>query len=382
MTSKITEFKQATNKVKKLGEGSASLVYTDPENTNMIIKKAAKTRRNANGKYIKHQITGQNIIKKIRKSGYDYGVNLPEITDIHGALHIEKAITNKKLQFDKLNHIKQYLEKNSEHGYLELTPNQYIKETFLPGVMLHNAEYLKLKDITKDELATQLAQFLFAMHNIEKPKSATMQDRMKYILFNLQFVMQNAKNPEIIQNKTMDFINLFRNKQLKQYLFNSSKSLWQDIGEDEVLVMTHGDLRWPNIIYDKKHTKLGVIDFENAGIGHIYRDFVSSPVSFHWDFVQRIIKQYNKIQKAFNRHFRINTTNVKNLLILRVVNTTIKEIQQEIMQDKSLNIEKISKQELQTVLLSKIEPLLLQELSEYGLMEKPIIHLSKTRNRN
>ncbi len=357
MVSKSDAFKHATATIKKIGEGAASLTYEDSKNPGIIIKEAILSPRNADGKYIARQKRGNDIIDKIRESGRDYGVNLPEF------------ISSVK-SFD---------------APIGAIPHQSVKETKLPGVMLNNAEYLKLKDITKNHLAKELAQFMFSMHNLEKPQSATMQDRIHDILFTFKIVTQNADKPEVIQTKIIGFINLFKNKRLKQLLTSAASVLWQDIDKDEIIVTTHGDLRWPNIIYDKHHTKLGVIDFENARTGHIYRDFVSSPVSFHWDFVQRIIKQYNKIQKTFGRSVRINTDNIKKLLIARLVNKIVNNVQTEIIHDESLDIEHMSKEELRNILISKIEPNLIQELAEYGLMEKlpnQILHNKKYNERN
>ena len=326
---KSESFKQGVRKI--LGKGAASsAVYQDPDNPNIIIKEAAPNQRNANGGYVRRQKRGADIINRIIKSGYDYGVVFPKLLNTSGGdLYItqsNKWPTNTRLlTFEQMNKWERILDKNSKNGYLDLTPNQSISETLLPGVILNNDDYFNLKDSTKNHFAKKLAQFLFAIHNIEKPRQATANDRRKDILFTSQIFPQTNKiiRPEVIQAKFTNFINMFKNTALKKVLKSAVSVLWQEVEDDEIITMTHGDLRWPNIIYDKTHNTLGVIDFENSRVGHIYRDFVGSPSSFHWDFVQRIIKQYNKLQKMFGRPNRINTTKVKNFMICRAIDVAM-----------------------------------------------------------
>lgn len=377
MMPKSESFKQATRKI--LGKGAASsAVYQDPDNPNIIIKEAAPTPRNVNGGYVRRQKRGADIINRIIKSGYDYGVVFPELLNTTGGgVYIttpNKSAVNINLStFEQMNEWKRLLDKNSPNGYLDLTPNQSVSETMLPGVVLNNNDYFNLKDSTKNHLAKKLAQFLFAIHNLEKPRPATANDRRKDILFTSQIFPQTDKaiKPEIIQAKFTNFTNMFKNPALKKVLTSAVSVLWQEVEDDEIVTMTHGDLRWPNIIYDKTHNSLGVIDFENSRIGHIYRDFVGSPSSFHWDFVQRIIKQYNKLQKMFDRPNRINTTKVKNFMICRAIDVAMLNVQKEINADKSLDGKEISQEELHNMLISKMESELLRKLPESGLMDKP-----------
>ena len=391
MIPKSESFKRGVRKI--LGKGAASsAVYQDPDNQNIIIKEAAPTPRNANGGYVRRQKRGAEIIKRIIKSGYDYGVVFPELLNTSGGnLHItnpNESVAHTKLStFEHMNKLKRILDKNSPNGYIDLTPNQSISETMLPGIMLNNDDYFNLKDSTKNLLAKKLAQFLFTIHNLEKPCPATANDRRKDILFTSQIFPQTNKTirPEIIQTKFTNFTNTFKNTALKKVLTSAVSVLWQEIGDDEIIVMTHGDLRWPNIIYDKTHNSIGVIDFENARIGHIYRDFVASSNSFHWDFVQRIVRHYNKIQKMFERPNRINTTKVKNFMICRTIDVAMLHAQKEINEDQSLDGKEISPEKLRDMLISKMETELLKKLPEYGLMEKPqklSLYTKKQHGRN
>ena len=80
---KSESFKQGVRKI--LGKGAASsAVYQDPDNPNIIIKEAAPNQRNANGGYVRRQKRGADIINRIIKSGYDYGVVFPKLLNTSG----------------------------------------------------------------------------------------------------------------------------------------------------------------------------------------------------------------------------------------------------------------------------------------------------------
>lgn len=120
----------------------------------------------------------------------------------------------------------------------------------------------------------------------------------------------------------------------------------------------------------KKNKQLGVIDFENTRHSHIYRDFVSSPVSFNWDFVQRIIKQYNKIRKNNNNPIYIDADKIKKLLICSLANKIIQNtIDSEATKASSKSIDTTTK-EYRTNLINKLEKNLVHSLQEHGLMDK------------
>ena len=339
--NKAKIFKQGITNL--LGKGTASAVYINPNNKNQIIKKAVISKRNANGGYVAHQKHGYDIIDKIRESGQDYGVNLPEFIS---------SVKSISLNSDE-------------------TPFQSVTETMLPGIRIDDWDYFQLKDSTKNKLALQLAKFMTVIHNLAKPIPATQESRKKDILFRF---------PQISKENLDKFIQQFKSYRLKQTLADASTVLWQEIGPDEVIVTTHGDLRWPNVIYDKKNKQLGVIDFENGRSGHIYRDFVSGPVSFNWDFVQRIIKQYNKIRKNNNNPIYIDADKIKRLLICKLVNKIIQTtIESETTKASSKSIDTTT-QRYRINLINKLERNLVRALQEHGLMDKnPVLFAQNQR---
>lgn len=318
-------FKQATMKV--ISAGAASVVYNNPDNQNLVIKKARDNIRNAKGRYISRQKRGFDIIDKIRESGQDCGVNLPEFISSVKSFDID---TNE-------------------------TPYQSVTETKLTGIELTNTKYFALSDKTKNKLASQLAKFMYTLHNMEKPRIATLEDRKQDTLYRF---------PNISKENLNKFIQQFKNKNLKQILTNAATVLWQEIGDDEIIVMTHGDLRWPNIVYDKPNEKLGVIDFEDAAPSHIYRDFISSPISFNWDFVQRIIKKYNNLRKINNNPIYINANKIKKLIICSVVNKIVRDTIDSESEKDIDNTEKYRNN-----LIDQIEQDLIHKLKILGLMD-------------
>ena len=322
-------FKNATKQL--LGQGAASLVYTTKNDKNVVTKQATNIDKNANGQWISRQQTGHNIIDKIRESGKNYGVNLPEFVS-----SVKTIDTN-----------------------TGATPYQEFKETLVPGENITDRIYSTIDNKTKNELALQLAKFLYVMHNLSVPRPATPEERQKDVSVNIrQFSTDNLIN----------IIHHFKNESLKQTLINAINAQNQPIGPDEVIVNTHGDLRWPNIMYDKKHKKLGVIDFENARFGHIYRDFISYPTSFDWDFIERIIQHYNKIKYENNDKNYLNANKIKQILICDITKQAVKDIiETEINQATPENI-KIDSATYKQRLFARIEQYLKDALTEYNLI--------------
>lgn len=264
-----------SEKTKKFLDGSASLIYMNKYNNKLITKQATDIKENAYGGYITRQKQGYDVIDAIRNSGQDYGVNLPEFVSSVKSIDIQ---TN-------------------------TTPYQSVTETIVPGVHIDNETYNQFDEATKNELALQTAKFLSVLHSLTEPVPVPETKLAK-------------KLPGIEFTPVKDIIASFDgwlSRQLVNILLSAEKYLENADNSDEVKVMTHRDLHWSNVLYDKKHNKLGIIDFERVDINHIYTDFISIPLSFNWDFIRRIITYYNKI----NSHkITINAKKIKNLLIL------------------------------------------------------------------
>lgn len=253
-----------------IGRGNSSTVYKDNEG-NIV-----KIPNWNTAEYISAQQHGFDIADKLKQFGID--VNLPESISV-----------------------------DAENGI--------IKEKLVPGVAFNASVYKSLDDKTKDKLAKDLADFMIAMHSLEKPTKMCQ---------NLKECMSRSKS----RFATVDSIlNGFDNK-LPKYIDRklrySENAVYEsnDIA-DTIFVMTHRDLRGPNVLYDKETNRLGIIDFELAGQQHIYTDFISSPTSFHWEFMKKVIEYYNQMSKleVGDARLVINPDKIKNLLICRTAQT-------------------------------------------------------------
>jgi len=247
-----------------LSKGAHSIVFTDDKEPGIVIKEQLGKDLN----YLPRQKHGYDIINNIKKHNLDTGVMLPEIIEI-------------KSDGDK----------------------QIIKEKMIPGKALSTENYSALSEEQKDSIAKQMAIFLNAMHSSYECKPATES-------------IKNMTNGKL--NNADEIITKFagtlpknisdRLKQAEEYLSTSDIS-------NEFIVMTHKDLRTANIMYDEKTGKIAVIDFELAGIGNVYRDFVpySTSTSMPWDFTKRVIKCYNNIPNK-KYPITIDPKKVQNML--------------------------------------------------------------------
>lgn len=340
MATKAKRFRRAIMTV--INSGGASIVYSNPDDKKSLIKKARPNKRNSKGRYIARQKRGFDIIDKIKETAKDYGVNLPEFISSVKSIDID---TNE-------------------------TPYQSVVETKLPGIELNNLKYSHLDNYVKNKLALQLAKFMTVIHGLTIPEPATTENRIQDNLYIL---------PNISIKNIFKFTEYFKNKKLKQLLNYAYTALYEKIGPDEIMVTTHGDLRWQNILYDKRHEKLGIIDFETAAQSHIYRDFISCPASFNWDFVQRIIKQYNKIRKNNNNSIYINAERIKKLLLCNIMIIATQDIIESENEDEYIDSEAYLNK-----FINKLEKILITKLKNTGLLTitNPVLSQNKHMERN
>jgi len=256
--------------MKVLNKGAHSTVFIDENEPGIVIKKANHPENNT---YLKSQQHGYDIIDSIKAHNQNFGVALPELVEIN----------NK---------------------------DQTIREKIMSGDTFdsENETYFSLSEQRRNNIAKQMATFLNAMHSSSKCQPA------QESIINMQ--TSGPRNAEEIIAKfdgclPKNIVNKL--KQAEEYLQTSDKS-------DEVIVMTHKDLRTSNLMYDANTNKLAVLDFESAGPDNVYRDFIAgAPVSsMPWDFTKRVIDYYNQIP---NKKYPINIKpeKVQNMLLYGVL---------------------------------------------------------------
>lgn len=255
--------------VQILSKGARSTVFLDENEPEFVIKQAKDPKDYT---YLTQQQHGYNIIESIKAQNKEFGVTLPELVEIN----------------DK---------------------EQTIKEKIMHGTTFNNDNvYLGLSEQHRNDIAKQMATFLNAMHSSSKCLPA------QEPIINMQ--QKEPKNADEIIAKfdgllPKNIVNKL--KQAEEYLRTSEIS-------DELVVMTHKDLRISNLMYDVDTNKLAVIDFESAGMDNVYRDFIArAPASsMPWDFTKRVIDYYNQIPNK-KYPIKINPEKVQNMLLYGVL---------------------------------------------------------------
>jgi len=261
-----------------LGKGANSTVFTDDAEPGIVIKEPNRIEKDSG--YFSRQAHGYKIIDMIRAQNPDTGVLLPELIEI-------------KDTGDK----------------------QFLKEKIIPGQVVTTNMYNALSEKQKNSIAKQMATFLNVMHS-----SAEYHPARDFIINMKKNGPQSAD--EIIAKFDGRLPHNIANKlqQAEEYLRTTDTS-------DEVVVMTHKDIRTQNLMYDAKTDKLAVLDFEMAGPDNVYRDFIANAPSWSmpWDFTKRVIDYYNKITDK-KYPIKINPKKVQNMLLYGILHEYARNI--------------------------------------------------------
>ncbi len=254
-----------------LSQGEHSMVYVNDNEPDIVIKENKQPKDDPG--YVSRQHRGYEIINNINSHNHDTGVILPQLVDT-----------------------------------IDTGDKQIIKEKIIHGVPFKPRIYFALSEEQKNNVAKQMATFLNAMHSSYEcePAQESIKNTFNGRLNNAEEII--AKFDGALPKSIADGL-----RHAEQYLLRSDLS-------DEVIVMTHGDLRIHNVMYDETTGKIAVIDFELAKIGNVYRDFVAhAPTSsMPWDFTVRVINFYNQIS---NKKYPIiiDKEKVQNMLIYGVM---------------------------------------------------------------
>ncbi|MCL2673148.1 MAG: aminoglycoside phosphotransferase family protein [Alphaproteobacteria bacterium] len=280
---------------KVIAKGAHSIVYEDG---GTIIKQPLG--ESGGDYYIDKQAIGYDVVKELLESGQDIGVNLP------GLISIDRE-------------------------------KRRIVEKRINGVDLRTEVYDSLTERQKDAIAKQMALFLNSMHQLRKPQNPE---------HPIKHIFDSYKN---CPNSAKEIIDAFKNKlseKAQKPIIDAEKYLMAAPISDEIHVMTHKDLRNQNVMYDEKEQKLAVIDFELAGVGNIYQDFVPyAPASIiSWDFTKRIVKSYNSIPDK-KYPVAVDIEKVRNALVYGIAHefARCQKMDDERGQNMNLSTEKRSR---------------------------------------
>jgi len=239
-----------------IGGGAHTNVYSDqdPEYGEIVIKEPKGDPKSGDVLfYVKKQMRGHDIVKRLRDSAPGIGVDLPTII---------RAVD---------------------------TPDHHaIYEKKLPGTELTPEIYTNLDEFQREAVADKLAHFLNAMHQMQAPLPATESIKHRFTQFG------NAPATLAEFNDTLS--NQIPEKYVRQIASAEHLLNTGDIS-DEVRVMTHRDVRGQNLMYDATTGKLAVIDFEMASVDNIYSDLIAYVPcnSLPWDLIKRVVRHYNAL---------------------------------------------------------------------------------------
>lgn len=257
------------------GKGAHSIVYTDPENPEYVIKENKHVSDDPN--YIKRQQAGFKIIDDIRATGLDVGVVLPELISVS-----------------------------------QTPESQTIKERRIHGKTF-DQDGQRWQSLTMEQqqsVIQQMAQFLVAMHSTGQCRPASSSIRSMF-------------DGSRLKNSADDIINAYDGAmppEMANALHRAQEYLDASDNSDEVHVLTHGDLRVNNLMFDDKTGRLAVLDFELAKPNNVYRDFVAYASSslMPWDYTSRLIKAYNAIPNK-KYQIQINPTKVQQMMLYAIM---------------------------------------------------------------
>ncbi len=204
-----------------------------------------------------HPRTQEGMVAEIN---HQYIVKMPHAKRGVSGIQVEKKITDLIRNKTSL-----------EIPEIELheQPQPIARYSKIAGETFDRKWYAKLPDEKKQDLAQQLADFLFALHSIDKQLP-----EVKAISFSPSWEL----NPEKIKQQLGDKTDLAIKASLKTVLDNHKKL---EVAESS-LILGHFDIHGSNILVDKKAgTMTGIIDFGNCKIGDIHQEFsvmnLSSP---------------------------------------------------------------------------------------------------------
>lgn len=177
--------------------------------------------------------------------------------------------------------------------------------TFIQGKELSKDVLEKLPEQKQKEIAENLGQFLYHLHNQEITQ--TRKDSSSYSL-----TVFNGKEKKI--KERLDLLPAEIQAQVKQVM----SDIDNDPNLGKVTARCHSDLIKDNMLYDENSQRLSVIDFGDVGTKDIYTDFayLMRAGQLGDNFGVDVINAYNKINQENNTGIHINAHTAKKLAIL------------------------------------------------------------------
>ncbi|MEQ5837730.1 cupin-like domain-containing protein [Marinobacter sp. NFXS9] len=216
-----------------------------------------------------HPNTHESIVAEVNE---EFIVKFPRPSRGVSGIAAEKAITGM---------IRERVELPIPDLEIHNTPVPLARYKKLPGAMFSRKHYDAMSDLSKDQLAEQLSNFLFQLHSIPTAEISG------HIPLSPSWVISCDQIEEFLGSNTDHVISSLVTEVVK-----NQRALQVP---DANLVFGHFDLHGSNVLVDDRHQSVtGIIDFGNCKIGDLHQDIsvmnLSSP-----DLTYRMITTYEKL---------------------------------------------------------------------------------------
>ena len=227
---------------------------------------------------------------------------------------------------------------DSEHGCLlpETTfcGDTLYRITSYGGKELTEDLFARLSVAEKQQVARQFAGWLNFVHQ----KSFAEKDKLKeafpkYGVGEVQksdmwgdFTQGTQKIP--FAQKVMETFGPYMGGVQKKEIQELIEAYQHRDKKDEICVLTHGDLRDANVLYNPETKRVGIIDFERISVTSVYRDFCTFCRSgLAPEMIMNTISVYNQLPKSHPVH--INPQKVRNFLLLAYLHELTRDAKPE-----------------------------------------------------
>ena len=161
--------------------------------------------------------------------------------------------------------------------------------------------YRKLSQSQKLKIAKDFAEFLNFVHQKSFKEKAFLNQKIRHAKIGEIDKIDDCEpehKPDLCLSSLLKLFQPHISDKEYEHLENLCKTYLNRSKADEKIVMTHGDLRYQNVLYNQETQKLAIIDFESAKPRSLYRDFCPTVVSrLPKDFLENVIYYYNKAPK-------------------------------------------------------------------------------------
>lgn len=164
--------------------------------------------------------------------------------------------------------------------------DDYIVEEFAGEEFTRGFYYTCLDENERRQSAIDLASLLVCLHENSMLSEPMPLDLLKDPPLHAIFDFMIGSMDQSKSSRFLDLINEFEKRDV----------------HDEVSVLTHGDIRSQNILFNKNYNRLALIDFELLKTRNIYHDFVPFAAASYgcaYNFLWDTIDAYNSISSRF-----------------------------------------------------------------------------------